>query len=149
MAWRQPGDKPLSEPRMVSILMHICVTRSQWVNQKMPQFFNKLESNCSLITYWLSMPSWDIVVNSIKLLYCLEIDSSPLDKMAAISQMIFSDEFLWKKISVFWLLFHWSLFLRVQLTITQYWFRYGLVPNRWHAIIWTNAPQFTNTYLWH
>ena len=32
IAWRQPGDKPLSEPMMVSLLMHICVTRPQWVN---------------------------------------------------------------------------------------------------------------------
>ena len=31
MAWRQPGDKPLSELMMVSLLMHICVTRPQWV----------------------------------------------------------------------------------------------------------------------
>ena len=32
MAWRRPGDKPLSEPMVVSLLTHICVTRSQWVN---------------------------------------------------------------------------------------------------------------------
>ena len=32
MAWRRPGDKPLSEPMMVSLLAHICVTRPQWVN---------------------------------------------------------------------------------------------------------------------
>ena len=32
MAWRRPGDKPLSEPMMVSLLTHICVTRRQWVN---------------------------------------------------------------------------------------------------------------------
>ena len=32
MAWRQPGDKPLSEPMRVCLLMHICVTRPQWVN---------------------------------------------------------------------------------------------------------------------
>ena len=31
MAWRQPGDKPLSEPMMASVLTHRCVTRSQWV----------------------------------------------------------------------------------------------------------------------
>ena len=31
MAWRRSGDKPLSEPMMVSLLMHICVTRPQWV----------------------------------------------------------------------------------------------------------------------
>ena len=33
MAWRQPGSKLLSEPMMVSLPMHICVTRPQWVNQ--------------------------------------------------------------------------------------------------------------------
>ena len=27
MAWRRPGDKPLSEPMMVSLPTHICVTR--------------------------------------------------------------------------------------------------------------------------
>ena len=47
----------------------------------------------------------------------------PLDKMAASSQTIFSDAFSWMKNFVFWLKFHWSLFLRVQLTITQHWFR--------------------------
>ena len=31
-AWRCPGDKPLSEPMMVILLMHICVTQPQWVN---------------------------------------------------------------------------------------------------------------------
>ena len=33
MAWRRPGDKPLSEPRMESLLTHICVIRPQWVNK--------------------------------------------------------------------------------------------------------------------
>ena len=32
MAWHRPGDKPLSELIMISLLMHICVTRPQWVN---------------------------------------------------------------------------------------------------------------------
>ena len=31
MAWRRSGDKPLSEPMMISLLTHICVTRPQWV----------------------------------------------------------------------------------------------------------------------
>ena len=59
------------------------------------------------------------------------------DKMAAISQTIFSDAFSWMKSFVFSLKFHWGLFLNVQLTITQDWFR--LVLNRRQAIIWTNA----------
>ena len=32
MAWRRPGDKPLSEPMMVRLKTHTCVTRPQWVN---------------------------------------------------------------------------------------------------------------------
>ena len=31
VAWRRPGDKPLSEPMLVILLTHICVTRPQWV----------------------------------------------------------------------------------------------------------------------
>ena len=37
MAWRRPGDKSLSEPVMVSLLTHICVTRPQWVNTLRPR----------------------------------------------------------------------------------------------------------------
>ena len=36
MAWCRPGDKPLSEPMMVSLLTHVCVTRSQWLEQWWP-----------------------------------------------------------------------------------------------------------------
>ena len=32
IAWRRPGDKPLSESMLVRIPRHICVTRPQWVN---------------------------------------------------------------------------------------------------------------------
>ena len=31
MAWRRPGDKPLSEPMMARVPTRICVTRPQWV----------------------------------------------------------------------------------------------------------------------
>ena len=42
MAWRRPGDKPLSEPMMVILLTHIYVTRPQWV-------INFSSLNCSCI----------------------------------------------------------------------------------------------------
>ena len=29
IAWRRPGDKPLSEPMMVILLAHVCVPRPQ------------------------------------------------------------------------------------------------------------------------
>ena len=47
------------------------------------------------------------------------------DKMADISQTTFSNVFCWMKIYEFRLIFHWTLFLRVKLTIHvfQYWFR--------------------------
>ena len=32
MAWRRTGYKPLSEPMMVILLTHVCVTLPQWVN---------------------------------------------------------------------------------------------------------------------
>ena len=47
----------------------------------------------------------------------------PLDKMAAISQTIFPATVSWMKSFTLWLKIHWSLFLRVQLTIIQHWFR--------------------------
>ena len=33
MAWRRPGDKPLSEPMMFRLPTHICITRPQWVKK--------------------------------------------------------------------------------------------------------------------
>ena len=34
MAWRRPGDKPLSDPMMVRLLRHVCVTRPEWVKHR-------------------------------------------------------------------------------------------------------------------
>ena len=45
-ALRRSGDKPLSEPMMVSLLTHICVIRPQWVN-----YMNHI----SLLQVWMSI----------------------------------------------------------------------------------------------
>ena len=43
MAWRRPGNKPLSEPMLIILLMHICITRPQsesyqcWGKARYPQ----------------------------------------------------------------------------------------------------------------
>ena len=58
------------------------------------------------------------------------------DKMADISQTTFWNAFSWMKICKFRLRFHWRLFLRVQLTIFQHWFRK-----------WLGAYQATSHYL--
>ena len=41
MAWRRPGDKPLSEAMMIRLPTHICVTQPQWINH------HQMVSNCS------------------------------------------------------------------------------------------------------
>ena len=56
--------------------------------------------------------------------------------MDTISQTTFWGAFSWMKMFEFRLKFHWSLFLRVQLTIFQHWFRK-----------WLGAVQATNHYL--
>ena len=50
MAWRRAGDKPLSEPMMVSLPKHICLTRPQWV--KMQSHF--LTQYC--VCLWSNLP---------------------------------------------------------------------------------------------
>ena len=45
--------------------------------------------------------------------------------------MTFSNALSWTKSFVLWLKFHWSLILRVQLTMNQQ-------RDRWHAITWSN-----------
>ena len=49
MAWRRPGDKPLSEPMMVNLLTHICVTRLQWV--KVITWTNEYQFSCGWYRY--------------------------------------------------------------------------------------------------
>ena len=58
------------------------------------------------------------------------------DKMDAVSQTTLSNAFSWTKILEFRLRFHRSLFLMVQLTIIQHWFRQ-----------WLGTCQATSHYL--
>ena len=53
MAWRRSGDKPLPEPMIVSLLMHICATRPQWVNRWLWywKLVNKNVANISCVFY--------------------------------------------------------------------------------------------------
>ena len=49
MAWRRPGGKPLSEPMMVSLPTHICVTLPQWVKWALGNGFQwNLNQNSTL-----------------------------------------------------------------------------------------------------
>ena len=46
MAWRRPGDKPLSEPMIIILLTHVCVTRPQ-LKEIHGDIFTKLLWLCS------------------------------------------------------------------------------------------------------
>ena len=58
MAWRQPGDKPLSEPMLVRSLTHICVTRPQWVNIKFDTKFCNWHTNTNHWSWKWSNKYW-------------------------------------------------------------------------------------------
>ena len=53
MDWRRLGDKPLSEPLMVSLLTHICVTRPQWVKwHRRTQAYNNPRASEAILKDW-------------------------------------------------------------------------------------------------
>ena len=64
MAWRWPGDKPLSEPIMVSLLTHICVTRPQWVKHRINSIPSSLPTPSHEVLWtWRNLPvSWKGVI---------------------------------------------------------------------------------------
>ena len=49
MAWRRPGDKPLSEPMGVRLPTLMLVTRAQWTNFMIMRSYNQF-----------SVPSWEL-----------------------------------------------------------------------------------------
>ena len=54
MAWCRSGNKPLSEPMLVSLLMHICITQPQWDNSLAPWRFEwNLRYVILRLFYWL------------------------------------------------------------------------------------------------
>ena len=114
--------------------MYKSVSQSQWT-----MFTMKLQTSLKVVMFdwcliwckWAIEVYWNVASGSrtwwLLLAWhwvlVIELTHLPLDKMAAISQTIFSKAFSWMKSFVFWFKFHWSLFLRVPLTIIQHWFR--------------------------
>ena len=62
MAWRRSGDKPLSEPMMVGLPTHICVTRPQWVK---PSIYCQLENEEQTGEIWIKV--WIFCVKKMNL----------------------------------------------------------------------------------
>ena len=59
MAWRRSGDKPLSEPTMVGLPTHVCVTRPQWVNSLSLIPYQAI----TLVNQWWLSISWTLRKN--------------------------------------------------------------------------------------
>ena len=119
-AWHWPADKPLSEPMMVNLPTHICVTRPQGVNCTRPSVAMIMAYiTCSVTSHYLNQP-WLI---HWMLKRHFHLTHWGRDKMAAISQTTVSNAFSWMKIHQFRLIFHWRLFLRVESIIFQHRFR--------------------------
>ena len=87
MAWRRPGDKPLSEPMMVSLLTHIGVSRSQWVDHThcfvwdaftypYPNFNVGITERFQLRT-WMSKKTVKHGHGWVRKLFCVDAITSP------------------------------------------------------------------------
>ena len=128
MQWRLSGCEP-STPDRIPIFTMWLTYLHHWidivVHRKIPEAKKTRKSlfSHSLLTGIESVILINISVwgNQATTLYGdWFLTQLPLDKMATISQMTFSNAFPSTKSFVFWLEFHWSLFLsmlRVQLTI--------------------------------
>ena len=76
VAWCRPGDKPLSEPMMVRLPTHICVTRPQWVkfkSRKPCSTASPIQWNHHDVIKWKPFPCYWPFVREI---HRLSVDSS-------------------------------------------------------------------------
>ena len=64
MAWCRPGDKLLSEPMVVSLPTHICVTRPQWVNRTCVTLLLKIYR--LICTKHYIKLNWNISLNKLR-----------------------------------------------------------------------------------
>ena len=104
MVWRCPGTKPLSEPMMLSLLTHICVTRPQWVKTA-DEYLMKiiavwvLKSICQLHI----MTSGSILYDPIMFQYNIHLSSCTVHNMKTHDvQLVFWFDLL-DYHSLFWL----------------------------------------------
>ena len=96
MAWRRPGDKPLSEPMIVVLPTNICVTRPQWVKGIGISFSTSLPMSK---TSWIAIKKLILWRKDIILTYCDQIHNISTViislKINIINKRI--DHIIWKK----------------------------------------------------
>ena len=158
-AWRRSGDKPLSEPMMVSLLMHICVTRPQWVKESRQYMLYKTylavwsHAPCSGwsspvltpdgVTSGLHGPRGIPASNTGRILITLSSTQGftferecSANKSNGIEQL----GYVTKTIRQWPLLTHWGLVTPCgDRDLGLHWLRLWLVAWRYQAITWTNV----------
>ena len=139
MAWRRSGDKPLSEPMMVDLLTHICVTRPQWVNfilslgkcSYLPQvafsfafyswWLHQMETSSALLALCAGnqpvtseIPSQRPVTRSFGVLFDLRLNKRLLCKQSRRRWFETTSRSLWRHCNVAWTTFKLDCFLHVE-----------------------------------
>ena len=121
MAWRRPGDKPLSEPMMVSLPTHICITRTQWVNQMLVSIhlvvlyekFHIPEKNFPGILSWIKIIDQIITIQYCCWLYFLHenvrLDNCHSILLCVVLWMLYQDCPLSCQYQAIIYLVHWGI----------------------------------------
>ena len=109
MAWHRLGDKPLSEPMTVSLQMHICVTRPQWVKPKLTTpinlcsksvlifnilffYFNNPLPDCYL---WCWLWKKSVWLKPLNFLWWLQLEVPASSVAEAIFETVQTAELVW------------------------------------------------------
>ena len=143
MAWRRPGDKPLSEPRMESLLTHICVTRPQWV--KMALYCLSTHSCCPACrAFEIATRFWDVVICPIYMcLTVYEFSFILFDLCLFITIFNFTLNYI--LIVTFWIFTYYKIWIMLisYCFMWNYWIIY-FVTCVWKCcgVLWVNWCQF-------
>ena len=97
--WWRHHETPLILPSWVNFGCHVVANLKMSSAKWQPFECHLFSSGLNMLTHW------------------------GRDKIDAILQTTFSNAISWMKMFEIWLRFHWSLFLRFELTIIQHWFR--------------------------
>ena len=98
MAWRLPGNKPLSEPMMIRLLMHICVTRPQWV--KLHWHWHNGSIPCLLMPWLLKSPGHQ------QAWYCLSCNCMYHCPVPGKQHWVWLPQCQWNKTEALWEMHH-------------------------------------------
>ena len=131
LAWRRSGDKPLSEPMVVRLLTHICVTRPQWVKSSpLSAAYMHQRTGSSLLQIMDWLVAW--LVPSHYLNQCWNIVNQTL-----------RNKLLWKSIPNTKLFIHENTFENVicemaAILFRGRWFKLCLQKRPHHYLIWAD-----------